>query len=179
MRGFSFTLILLASSAASAATVYKWVDEKGVTHFSDQPSPGAAKMHVDEPQSFTPPPVQTPGSSASQRAAAPPAAMQCSIDSPANDAVLMNEFSVSGHVHFEPTPPSSAQISLLLDGRAVPGAVNAGGAFSIPQLDRGTHTLSVQVQGADGHTFCTSPSVTFHVRQPSAQAPNQAARPRF
>ena len=58
MRGISFTLILLASSASIAATVYKWVDDKGVTHFSDQPNPGAAKVHVDSPQSYTPTAVQ-------------------------------------------------------------------------------------------------------------------------
>ena len=33
----------LACTAAVAATVYKWVDENGVVHFSDQPHENAEK----------------------------------------------------------------------------------------------------------------------------------------
>ena len=159
-----------------AATVYKWVDDKGVTHFSDQPNPGAAKVHVDSPQSYTPTAVQPTDSTDAQRATGP--AMLCSIESPANDDVLENQYSVSGHARFAPRPAPNSRISLLLDGHPA-GSVDSGGAFSIAQVDRGTHTLSVQVQGADGSSVCQSPSVTFHVRQPSAQAPNPANRPRF
>jgi hypothetical protein len=178
MRGISFTLILLASSASIAATVYKWVDDKGVTHFSDQPNPGAAKVHVDEPQSYSAAsPAASTGSTTAKHTAG--ATMQCSIVSPANDDVLMNQFSVSGRAHFEPPPPPTAQISLVLDGRPIPGSVDSGGGFSIAQVDRGTHTLSIQVRGADGSTFCQTSSVTFHVRQASTQAPNPANRPRF
>jgi hypothetical protein len=177
MRGLSLTIILLASSAAVAATVYKWVDDKGVTHFSDQPNPGAAKVHVDDPQSYSAS-ASAPSSAATTPKRTPGSSMQCSIESPANDDVLMNQFSVSGHAHFEPPPPPTAQISLLLDGRPA-GSVDSGGSFSIAQVERGTHTLSIQVRGRDGTTFCESSSVTFHVRQASTQAPNPANRPRF
>jgi hypothetical protein len=177
MRGFSFTLILLASSVATAATVYKWVDDKGVTHFSDQPNPGAAKLHVEEPQSYSASAAQPAGSTTTTpQHAASGRAMQCSIDSPANEDVLMNQFTVNGHAHFEPRPPSNSQISLMLDGHAA-GSVDVGGSFSIAQVDRGTHTLSVQVQGPDGTLYCSSPSVTFYVRQASVQNPNPALRP--
>lgn len=35
--------LLALSSAASATTLYKWVDERGVTHYSDQPPAASAK----------------------------------------------------------------------------------------------------------------------------------------
>ena len=36
-------LVLLALSTGASAQMFKWVDEKGVTHFSDQPPPPNAK----------------------------------------------------------------------------------------------------------------------------------------
>ncbi len=36
-------LALLAMSSAASAQMFKWVDERGVTHFSDQPPPANAK----------------------------------------------------------------------------------------------------------------------------------------
>ena len=35
----AIALLLLASASAWAQTMYKWVDEKGVTHFSESPPP--------------------------------------------------------------------------------------------------------------------------------------------
>jgi hypothetical protein len=46
-------------------------------------------------------------------------------------------------------------------------------------MERGTHSLFAVVLDNSGNTLCTSPSVTFHVRQPSAQSPVRSARPRF
>lgn len=37
------TLVLLLCAGGAAAQVYKWKDAKGVTHFSDQPPPPAAR----------------------------------------------------------------------------------------------------------------------------------------
>ena len=49
----------LAVFAASAQTMYKWVDEKGVTHFSENPPPdgnkNAQKIEVKPIQSDRPP----------------------------------------------------------------------------------------------------------------------------
>ena len=38
-------LAALAAFAAQAAVVYKWTDADGVVHYSDQPVPGAEKIH--------------------------------------------------------------------------------------------------------------------------------------
>src|SRR3979490_2925401 len=52
MRRRLFTLTSLVCSLAVAATVYKWVDEKGVVHYSDQPHPNAQKMNVQAAQNY-------------------------------------------------------------------------------------------------------------------------------
>ena len=49
-----------ACTVATAATVYKWVDENGVTHFSDQPHENAQKVELKAPQTFTAPKTSTP-----------------------------------------------------------------------------------------------------------------------
>ena len=52
MRTLLFTLISLACSLALAATVYKWVDENGVVHYSDQPHPNAQKVQLKAAQTY-------------------------------------------------------------------------------------------------------------------------------
>jgi hypothetical protein len=39
-------LALLAATAAAAQTMYKWVDEKGVTHFSESPPPDGSASKI-------------------------------------------------------------------------------------------------------------------------------------
>ena len=50
----AFFLALLLSIPAPAHAIYKWVDEKGVTHFSEYPPPDGKKAQKIEPK-VTPP----------------------------------------------------------------------------------------------------------------------------
>jgi len=52
MRRHLFTLTSLVCSLALAATVYKWVDENGIVHYSDQPHPNAQKVGVQPAQTY-------------------------------------------------------------------------------------------------------------------------------
>lgn len=98
--------------------------------------------------------------------------------SPADDEVIFNTTTVSGRLRISPEPSSGRQVVMILDGKPVPGAA-AGDSFTISPVDRGTHSLSMQVLDATGQVLCQAPSVTFHVRQPSTQAPYPANRPKF
>ena len=54
MRAMIFTLLsMLACTVTVAATVYRWVDENGVTHYSDQPHENAEKVTVAAPQTYS------------------------------------------------------------------------------------------------------------------------------
>ncbi len=46
LRFVSFTLILMAAAAGARADVYRWVDEKGEPHYSDQWVPGSTVIHT-------------------------------------------------------------------------------------------------------------------------------------
>lgn len=61
-RTVAAACLALAAFAAGAQTMYKWVDEKGTTHFSEHPPPDGKKAARVEPK-VTPP---------SSPAAAPP-----------------------------------------------------------------------------------------------------------
>ena len=74
MRALAFTLLLALCSVTLAATVYRWVDDDGVVHYSDQPHPNAEKMQVHAAQSYKPSALDTPaagGGGGANPAAAP------------------------------------------------------------------------------------------------------------
>src|ERR1700756_4027834 len=94
----------LAVALAIAATVYKWVDENGVVHFSDQPHENAEKVQLKAPQTYTAPktpaaPVQPPMQGASKPA---PAYQSCVVSEPVNDQVYMNTSTVTAGVLTQP-----------------------------------------------------------------------------
>ena len=56
MRRVLFTLMSIGCSFAAvlalAGTVYKWVDQNGVVHYSDQPHANAQKIQVQQAQTY-------------------------------------------------------------------------------------------------------------------------------
>ncbi|HYL02272.1 MAG TPA: DUF4124 domain-containing protein [Steroidobacteraceae bacterium] len=181
MRRILFTLMLLAGPAALAATtVYKWVDDSGEVHYSDQPHPNAQKLEISGVQTYR---AQTTGANAAAaprppQSSAPASAYQgCAIAQPASEQTLENADSVAVSVRTDPAPRPGDQIFLLLDGRAVNGGSPTGTHFSISPVERGQHTLTAQVRDGDGQVLCQSPSITFYVHQPSILNPANPVRP--
>jgi hypothetical protein len=180
MRTFLFTLMSVACTVTvSAATVYKWVDENGVTHYSDQPHENAEKVQLKAPQTYTAPAVPSrPQQPARQQASKPaPSYQSCAISEPANDQVFTNTSEVTAGVTIQPTVRPGDTAVVTLDGQRVPGVPANGGQFTISPVDRGTHSIQMTVQDSSGATVCTSPAVTFHVTQPSLQSPTRPVRP--
>jgi hypothetical protein len=168
--------MLCASTAAGAATVYKWVDAQGVTHYSDQPHPGAQKIEVGAIQTYS-----------GQRPSAPPTASAgvggepytlCEVYRPSNDEVFLNVDSVTARVRVQPGVRPGDSVILTLDGRRLPSVI-VGSDIVVRPVFRGSHSLMLVVEDGSGNVVCQSQPVTFHVRQPSLQAPNPANRPRF
>ena len=62
-RALILAAAVVSLAAAPAHAIYKWVDEKGVTHFSEHPPPDGRKSQKVEPK-VTPPsgPVKAPES---------------------------------------------------------------------------------------------------------------------
>jgi Domain of unknown function (DUF4124) len=179
MRILLFTLIFLASSLALGATVYKWVDENGTVHYSDQPHPNAQKVQVQEAQTY--PSSQTPSQAAAaanaqQQGTSPDAARVsyrgCVISSPQDGAALANPDSLNVSVRTDPGVQPGDQVFILLDGAALNGGNPTGSQFTISPVDRGTHTLQAVVRDASGNLMCQTPGITVDVHQNSILNPN-------
>jgi Domain of unknown function (DUF4124) len=181
MRIILFTLMSLVCTVSIAATVYKWVDEDGVTHYSDQPHENAQKVELAAPQTYPAPRGATrPAPSGSAAAPPPPPApyQSCAVVEPQNDQNLPNASSVSTSVQVEPRPRAGDQVYLFLDGQRVPGFPPLGGPYTISPVDRGTHSLRAVVQDSNGNVVCQSANVTFSVTQPSVLSPVSPVHPR-
>jgi hypothetical protein len=176
-RTLLFTLILLASSLALAATVYKWVDENGTVHYSDQPHPNAQKVQVQDVQTY--PSSQTPSQAAAtakaQQQGPTPDARQsyrgCAIVNPQDGAALANPDSLSVSVRTDPGVQPGDQVYILLDGAALNGGNPTGSSFTISPVDRGTHTLQAVVRDSAGNLQCQTPGITVDVHQNSILNP--------
>jgi hypothetical protein len=60
-------------------------------------------------------------------------------------------------------------LSLIMDGKEV--GAGRSRAFTLSNLDRGTHTLVARVKGNNGQVIIASDPVTFTVLRHSAQHP--------
>lgn len=179
MRRNLFTLLSIVCTAAIAGTVYKWVDEDGVTHFSDQPHENAQKVQLSAPQTYSAPqPAVRPTPPSSARTAPAPATayQSCALVAPTNDQSFPNALSVAATVQLAPQQRVGDQVFLLLDGTRVPGLPTTGTSFTISPIDRGSHSLQAVVQDSAGQIVCQSANVTFSVLQPSVLNPNNPIR---
>jgi hypothetical protein len=183
MRATSLTLLPLTlwllSGVALADTVYKWVDADGVTHFSDQPNPGAKRIEISPTNVVSSEPVAAPNTS-KPADASPGTSYRCVIFRPENDEVFLNTSTISARMRLNPELAPGDQVVIAIDGKRVPSQPTGALEFVIPNVERGTHTVSAAVYDRTGtQQLCLTDPVTFHVRQPSVQAPVKAVRPKF
>jgi uncharacterized protein DUF4124 len=173
-------LLGLAATAAVSATVYKWVDEKGVVHYSDQPHPSAQELDVKSAQTYSSsaPAAAAAASSAGAETARVDSYATCELYRPENDEVFMNTDTVVAKLRLEPTLLPGHKVAIGIDGKRQTNQPTSGTDFTL-KVERGTHSVIAVIEDTTGKEICRSSPVTFHVRQPSRQAPNPANRPRF
>ena len=155
----------------SGGKMYRWVDKDKTVHYSDRPQPGAESVTVPTPATYSAPraPSAAPRS-ASGALGGPPAApaQNCGITSPTPDQVFPNQQSVMISYRGPPGGTATLQLSgTLNESRSAP----AGQAFTLSPVPRGTYTATVSITGEPGVPPCVTPSVTFHVHQPSLLSP--------
>jgi hypothetical protein len=179
MRLIILLIMSLAWASVPAATVYKWVDDKGVTHYSDQPYPGAKKIEVQAVQTYSaPPPPAQPSAGQSAAVIEGPIYKVCELYRPAADEVLFNTTQVTANLRVEPQIRPGDKVTIALDGKQLTDVIAAGDEFTIAPVDRGTHTISGEVTDSQGNVLCQTPAITFHVRQASTLSPQSPTRPR-
>jgi hypothetical protein len=170
MRHLSF-LLLLIGLPVWAATVWKWRDADGVTHYSDQPVPGAVQINADPTNTYTSSPVTNTASAAQSSSSSAVAVTQYSvieITSPASEATIAGTggtVQVAGRL--EPALASNHRLMLYLDGQPVPNYPPQALSYSLTDVARGEHNVMLAVVSSNGTQVASSAPVTFYVQQPS------------
>jgi hypothetical protein len=161
------------SGTAQATDVWKWVDEKGTTHYSDQPVAGATKIEVRTGNV-----VDTSGSFSGAAASDTP--QQPAVTNYRNFEIWRPEpdqtFSNTGgqinvEVRIDPGVQPMHQLSLYLDGKLVTGYPRDALSYSLSDVSRGTHQVTAAVADRNGKTIQETKAVVFHVRQESIANP--------
>ncbi len=175
MPGYSSLLpfiLILASAIASAETtrVYKIINPDGSVSYSDQPSSNAEAMDVQPVETvpaFRAPTTgsQSQPSSGETAKRAAPGYEQLSIQQPAHDTAF---WSGNGDVMvaIATTPELSEyhRLRVILDGTTLMRVRDLH--FTLPNVDRGTHQLEVQIIGSQDEIISATSS-TFTLHRPS------------
>jgi hypothetical protein len=174
MRTTLLLLALLATPALASQTVWKWTDEKGVTHYSDRSVPGATPMVLGRGNAASS--AATSNSSAAAQAQpqdnAGPAYTDFEIWQPANEEALINTAGlVTVNIRLTPSLQSAHSVFLYLDGRLVDGFPGNTLSFELKEVSRGLHTLLAVVVDTSGQKVQETPMLRFTVRQESIAQP--------
>jgi hypothetical protein len=163
-RGFLLMLLLIALPAA--AQIYKYTDADGNTAYSNQPPDGVKAQPVElpplnraEPQSPPAPPVEA--TSGEQPSSAYEVLELTNL--PTTEALRANNGTFTVNVLIKPRLQGPHLFRLLLDDQPYGQPSNVP-ILQLVNIDRGTHSLAVQV--IDGENIVQqSPSVTFTVQR--------------
>lgn len=177
MRTALLLLLALAASGlsgtASAGDVWKWVDEKGVTHYSDQPGPGATKVEVRAGNVSESRSADVPsGATARDSSGAAPGYRDFEIFRPEVDQAIINTGGqVDVEIRIDPPVQRLHTLNLYLDGRLVSGFAPNAVSYSLTEVPRGVHHVTAVITDQSGLTVQETSPVRFSVRQESIAQP--------
>lgn len=151
-------ILLLLCTAFAHATVYKWVDEKGNVHFSDEPVKNAEKVEFKENTQNNiklPEVVVLPSSNQTPLEDKPNYKM--SIASPSEEATIRsNEGDITIITNIAPQLADTHELVLYMDGVQI-GSKQTLGLFKLTNIDRGEHTFVVKALNNNGKQLASTP----------------------
>ena len=173
MKRFLWILPLLCSLPLQAAQqIHKWVDSKGVVHFSDRLSEGAQDSNVQMTIIDTATGTEKANSAKSGTIESNPindAAREAvesytlALTSPASDeTVRENSGLVKIQANLNPQPTSAYILKVLMDDTEV-ASFNNSLQGELNNVDRGMHKLTVQAIDESGKILASSTPVTFYL----------------
>ncbi|MFQ6007131.1 MAG: DUF4124 domain-containing protein [Woeseia sp.] len=163
MRLFiAFSIAFLAASVFAQA--YRWVDEEGIVHYTDKPTPGAERIELPSdnrvparriaPVRATPTPDVGAGEFEYER---------LEVASPAAEETLWNiEGVLDVTLDLRPALQAGHQLRVYFDGN--PRMVD-GTSFQLQEVWRGVHNLQAEVVDGTGKLMIRSTPNRFYVQQ--------------
>jgi hypothetical protein len=166
-----YLLVLLACGwTAAAQDVWKYVDEQGVTHYTDQFVPGAVKVQLSSGNTTAAEPAGNagPATSGTTRAAPQRAYRVFQIVRPANqDSVVNTGGALQVAMTLEPALLSGHTVTLYLDGKLVTEYPPSSLDHELQNVPRGEHTLVGVIIDENARRVLETAKVTFTLRQKS------------
>jgi Domain of unknown function (DUF4124) len=168
--------LVLSGSATAETRIYKTKDANGNVSFTDVPPLKDGKQEdpivlketntwagpsTDQAAKRTPWIVDEKGDETTE-VFVPYSTL--SIVNPANDAsVRENSGDITVSVSIFPPLVANQQLRLLMDGKTV--GQSSGPSFPIENVDRGTHSLLLEVVDSTGRSLQQSSVTTFHLQR--------------
>jgi len=174
----AIALALLIGTSAHAE-LYKKVDEQGNITYSDVPSGAAKPVQPPGLSTYGTPEQHKQASKKPPEAAKPPATnyTALAIASPANDEALRDSSgALAVKISLAPQldTKSGHKLVLLLDLKSA--AVAQTPDVALKDVERGTHTLKVQVTDANGRVLKESAEINFQMHRGPSAAARKAGR---
>jgi hypothetical protein len=168
MRIASLGLLLIFSCAATAQAVWKYVDEQGVTHYTDQPVPGAQKIELRSGSAATSSANQASSSASTTNVSQQGEYRTFEIVKPSDQGSVVNTGGVlQVSIQLAPAVQPGHTVKLYLDGNLVEGYPRDALEYEVPDVPRGIHTLLGVILDANDRRVLESNKVTFTMRQKS------------
>ena len=172
-----FILLGLLAAGSVVAQAYKWVDENGVTHYSDRPEEGAEVVELSEYTKTTGAQIyRAPPESGEDPAAAPPEEApfkyeSLSVTAPGAEETLWNiEGVLNVSLALSPGLQAGHQVRVYFDGQA---RMVSGTSFRIEEVWRGVHNIQAEVIDETGKLMIRSRTNRFYVQQTTVSVPGR------
>lgn len=156
--------ILLLSGLTQAAEIYRYTDKQGHTVFTDQPNPTrkAQSVELSTPNQMQSS-IQSLDNSVSPTQLLPtqPTYQLGFVNLPEGNAFRANDGNIVLQSSLSPDLLDDHQLQLLVNGQPLT-ALTQSPIFYINNLDRGAHSLTLQVVQGE-QVIASSPVITIYV----------------
>ncbi|HUR39971.1 MAG TPA: DUF4124 domain-containing protein [Verrucomicrobiae bacterium] len=164
--------LALATYAVAKEPVYKWVDDKGVVHYTDKPPTDNARPAQLPPlQTYkgNKPPTDLQRFDKGNQAGKQAGIAQIDVVTPARDETFRSgERTVPVAVMVTPPLAEGQRLIYLLDGTPQ-STPTPDTSFALTNVERGSHTVSVTLVDDAGNALANSSGITFHMKPPTAR----------
>jgi len=165
-------LLGLLATVQVSAEAYKWVDENGVTHYSDRPEEGAERFELSEYSRNTGARLYRNTRPTAKDTAASDATPfrydSLAVASPGAEETLWNiEGTLTVSLALSPGLQNGHQVRVYFDGE--PRMVR-GSSFQIEEVWRGVHNIQAEVIDETGKLMIRSQTNRFYVQQSTVNA---------
>ncbi|EHR41530.1 DUF4124 domain-containing protein [Alishewanella jeotgali] len=171
MRHFLIVVILYSLSFPALAQekrIYVSRDANGVVIFSDSPSPGAEEITL----TVRPNLMEATEVRPIEKKAPAPEAFKVEITQPLDQATVRdNTGSVYIEGRIQPRFQRGFRVRLVFDGLAYGEPQNTT-VFVLRDIDRGAHTIQLELIDQNGKLIAISPVTTFYLHRASVISPN-------